>query len=344
MNKRISVVLVGLLAVLVFASSVTAQGNAPAVPVVTVTGDEPFDGFGFAISIGDENVVVISVYEGTPADLAGIQVGDVLLSIGGNSLSGLSVEGVFGVLRDAVSSAEFAIQRDGSALSISITRGRVVPNVLNLSWDEIAGAVRYEIWLWESVDGWERLDDGSWTDPSMRVWDLQRGVAYYFAVRSVNAAGVFSAWSEYVSATIAAQPTPQPTATPTATATLEPGATRQPTATPTATATPAPTGTATPTPTATATAGPITFCVLVEYSAADAEFPTIHVPLIQNETLLAYRNAYGENLNDLEIVGVIYRSDGSVGIGYLDDRNDRMVYEFFSGCEFTHHSGWFDVE
>ena len=208
--------------------------------------------------------------------------------------------------------------------------GRVVSNALNLSWDEIAGAVRYEIWLWESVDGWERLDDGSWSDAEMRVWDLQRGVAYYFAVRSVNAAGVFSAWSEYVSATIAAQPAPQPTTKPTATATLEPVATREPTTTPTVTATP--------------TAGSITFCVLVEYSAADAAFPTIHVPLIQNETLLAYRNTYGENLNNLEIVGVIYRSDGSVGIGYLDDRNDRMVYEFFTGCTFTHHSGWCDVE
>ena len=74
--------------------------------------------------------------------------------------------------------------------------------------------------------------------------------------------------------------------------------------------------------------------------------PSVHrrVPLIQNKTLLAYRNTYGENLNDLEIVGVIYRSDGSVRIGYLGDRNDRMVYEFFSGCEFTHHSGWFQIE
>lgn len=32
---------------------------------------------------------------------------------------------------------------------------------------------------------------------------------------------------------------------------------------------------------------------------------------------------------DRRLNGVIYRSDGSVGIGYLDDRNDRMVYEFF---------------
>ena len=51
--------LIGLLAVLVFASSVTAQGNAPAVPVVSIAVDEPYDGFGFAISNGDENVVVI---------------------------------------------------------------------------------------------------------------------------------------------------------------------------------------------------------------------------------------------------------------------------------------------
>ena len=83
---------------------------------------------------------------------------------------------------------------------------------------------------------------------------------------------------------------------------------------------------------------------MVEYYLDDLLYPTISIPLIQNETFLAYRNKYSENIDRLEIVEVVWYADGAVGILYFEPVKIRMVFEWFRGCEFVGHSGWFDLD
>lgn len=334
-----TMLLVSLLASLVFITSVMAQGNALSVPVLKIEAFSPFDGFGF-IHVSEQPNEVFDIIEDSPADLAGMQVGDRILMVNGTAVDGLSVLELTALVFDAGPEVLFTVQRVGvqDQFTISLTRARIVPNAFTLNWEAITDAVRYEAWQWENVGGWQRIDDGNLTDSGIWVRDLDRGVAYYFTVRAVNSKGQVSEWAEYVSATIADQPQPLPSPTPQSGSTPHPTLTATPTST--AATTPTPTATATPTPSGTESE----YCVLVGYSADDLPSPIINASLIQNDTLLAYRDTFNESLDTLKIVGVIYYSDGTVGIGYLDDQNDRLVHEWFKGCDFTGHSGWRQVE
>lgn len=130
---------------------------------------------------------------------------------------------------------------------------------VSLSWSSVTGAARYELWVWDSVNEWQQIGGDSLTDTTFMHKNVTAGTTYSYAVRSVGASGVASAWSSYATVTIPSQGDP-PTATPTPEPQqsqqqqLEPTAT--PTLTPTATATPTPTSTGSPTPTPTSTATP----------------------------------------------------------------------------------------
>ena len=151
---------------------------------------------------------------------------------------------------------------------------------VELSWTEVAGAVRYELWSWTSADGWEQIGGDDLTATTHNHPGLTVGTTYFYQVRAVNADGENSAWSPQASATVvdeqSSTSTPTPTLTPTSppqtilTATLTPTPTPTPTSPPqtvlTATPTPTPTLTptsppqtvltATPTPTSTSTVTP----------------------------------------------------------------------------------------
>ena len=92
-------------------------------------------------------------------------------------------------------------------------------NTVELSWTEVTGAVRYELWAWDSVTGWQRLDDGSLTSTAYTHGGLAAGTTYWYAVRAVDTAGATSAWSEYANATVSETQMPALTVTPTPTST-----------------------------------------------------------------------------------------------------------------------------
>ena len=73
-------------------------------------------------------------------------------------------------------------------------------NTIELRWDAVPGAVRYDLWAWTQTAGWQRLDAGSLTGASYTHTGLTTGTTYYYALRAVNAGGAASAWSEFVSA------------------------------------------------------------------------------------------------------------------------------------------------
>ena len=138
---------------------------------------------------------------------------------------------------------------------------------VDLSWNSIPGASRYELWAWDSENGWEQIGGANLTETGYQHVGVSDGVTYYYTIRAVAGSGSPGPWSQYAEATVgepSSTSTSTPTSTPTSTATATPTATKgnsppNPpgaslrsshfTATPTPTATLTPTTTATPTPT-----------------------------------------------------------------------------------------------
>ena len=119
---------------------------------------------------------------------------------------------------------------------------RATPGGVTLSWNAVAGAVRYELWTWwDAGVSWQAIGGNNLTGTTYTHADVTAGTTYYYSIRALNAAGDASAWLEpYPSATAQASTesgtaTPSATATPTSTST--PTSPAQPTRTPTPTAT-----------------------------------------------------------------------------------------------------------
>ena len=78
---------------------------------------------------------------------------------------------------------------------------------ITVSWPPVTGAARYELWAW--LGSWTQLDGGAvdpLTDNSYVHDGLTVGRTYYFQGRAVTSAGVMSAWSAQVSATVLSAP------------------------------------------------------------------------------------------------------------------------------------------
>ena len=153
-----------------------------------------------------------------------------------------------------IDSATYAQTESSAALDAPVlTAASSGPDAIELSWNAVPGAVRYVLWVWDSVDDWQQLDDGALTDTSFAHRGLVPGRTYHYAVRAVDRNGDSSPWSEYADATA-----PEIQAhTPTATSTLTPTRPASETDTPTATATETATSTQTPTQPGTATITPM---------------------------------------------------------------------------------------
>ena len=76
-------------------------------------------------------------------------------------------------------------------------------NAIAVSWNPVAGASRYELWVWVNKEsGWQQLDDGSLTDTSFSHTGLSAGSTYYYTAAAVDANALRGAWSTPVSATV----------------------------------------------------------------------------------------------------------------------------------------------
>ena len=126
-------------------------------------------------------------------------------------------------------------------------------STVELTWNMVAGAVRYELWVWDEVDDWQQLDDGSLTDTFFTHSGIVRGRTYYYAVRAIDGSGNTSEWSEYADATAPTIQAFTPTATSTETPTKPVTLTLSATTTGTVTSTPTSHMPAADTPTATPT-------------------------------------------------------------------------------------------
>ena len=69
---------------------------------------------------------------------------------------------------------------------------------MELSWTTVHGATRYELFVWDSVNGWRQFGGDSLTDTTYTYTDLVAGTTYFYIIRAANADGETSAWSDQV--------------------------------------------------------------------------------------------------------------------------------------------------
>ena len=88
-------------------------------------------------------VVVVLPYEGTPAAEAGLQSGDIILSIDGTEITGMGLEAAVALVKgEEGTSAVFKIRRDQEEFEVTITRREIeVPSVSHEMKDGNVGYV-----------------------------------------------------------------------------------------------------------------------------------------------------------------------------------------------------------
>ena len=93
-----------------------------------------FVGMGATISYDSEgNIIVMSLFENSPATKAGIQVGDIISKVGEENATGKTVTEVSNQIKrgEIGTKVEIEIIREGKTMDIEITRGKVIiPSVL----------------------------------------------------------------------------------------------------------------------------------------------------------------------------------------------------------------------
>ena len=91
-------------------------------------------GVGIQISLDEDTnqIVVVSPIEGTPAFLAGVKPQDIIISIDGNNIEGLSIDSTVKLIRGKKGTkVELGILRDDKFLKFSLIRDRIEINVVD---------------------------------------------------------------------------------------------------------------------------------------------------------------------------------------------------------------------
>ena len=76
----------------------------------------------------------------------------------------------------------------GVPLSVPSLTAEAAESAVEVSWTAVVGAARYELWVWDSVNGWAQIGGNSLTGTTYTHSDVTAGTTYYYAVRAVNAA------------------------------------------------------------------------------------------------------------------------------------------------------------
>ncbi len=91
-------------------------------------GDNSYVGIGISVTAKDDQPRIVEVYDGTPAQDAGLMPGDILVSIDGQSVQGMALDEMTGLVRGvAGTSVEIVVRRgdDGQQLHFSVVRAQI---------------------------------------------------------------------------------------------------------------------------------------------------------------------------------------------------------------------------
>ena len=94
-----------------------------------------------------------------------------------------------------------------ATLGAPVLTVRTSGDTIELTWTAVAGAARYDLWVWWDSDvDWQQLDMGDPTESTFVHSELDAGTTYFYLVRAVSSTGEPGPWSERESATAPAPP------------------------------------------------------------------------------------------------------------------------------------------
>jgi carboxyl-terminal processing protease len=105
-----------------------------------------FEGVGATLNIpADLPVpVIVATLEGSPAEQAGVQAGDLLLKVNGESTEGKTIEEIVAQVRGtAGTTVTLTVQHEGEQLPLDLTVTRARLSVPNVSWTLLPNKVAY---------------------------------------------------------------------------------------------------------------------------------------------------------------------------------------------------------
>lgn len=91
--------------------------------------DGEFEGIGARVDMGEEGLVIVAPFPGTPADKAGLQPGDIVLEIDGASTQGMDLMQAVSLVRGEKGTVVvLTIKRgaDTAPMTVEVTRGNIV--------------------------------------------------------------------------------------------------------------------------------------------------------------------------------------------------------------------------
>ena len=71
-------------------------------------------------------------------------------------------------------------------------------NTIDLEWNDVDTAARYDLWAWDNVNEWQQLGGGTLTGTSYSHSPLTSGTTYYYQIRAINSDGDAGGWSDRV--------------------------------------------------------------------------------------------------------------------------------------------------
>ena len=97
--------------------------------------------------------------------------------------------------------ANAALAQQSSTLPAPTLTAEPADHAVNLTWTEVAGAVRYELFSWlDEETGWQQIGGDDLTGASYTHSNLVAGVTYFYQIRAVNADDENGEWSDLASA------------------------------------------------------------------------------------------------------------------------------------------------
>ncbi|MBI1776951.1 MAG: S41 family peptidase [Proteobacteria bacterium] len=102
-----------------------------------------FGGIGITLAVDEDGIAVASVLAGTPAEAQGLRVGDRILFVDDEPLTGMPVSDVLARLRGAVGSTlNLTIERDSKRQIVALSRARIVPTTVTVKREGEAVIIR----------------------------------------------------------------------------------------------------------------------------------------------------------------------------------------------------------
>lgn len=181
-----------------------------------------FGGLGIEVSMDDGLLRVVTPIDDTPAQRAGIQTGDLIVSLDGEAIIGMTLSDAVSTMRgEPGSTIELEIRREGESELLSFVIERAIIKVASVKTDLLSGDIGYiritqfqentGIELYKALDNWQKLEQpikgiildlrnnpGGVLDAAVDVSDvfISSGLIVYTEGRAANSRLSFSATPE----------------------------------------------------------------------------------------------------------------------------------------------------